>query len=221
MESRIAHPTILPVWLRIPTATASTSLVLLCTPCVPSPSYTVFLSIPGRSSLVSRHCHGSSLHTVLSAPPTHNSALSIQEAKIDFVSSVMYCARAAAITSLKGQFVSPACPFCREHFTRSTVRLIHNDFNRPSSGWSTPRRSLNSPRPPLIEDDFAYGLLLKASLLSARLSLSSHPPSRPPFFPLSPAFRLTRGGPHILSRPPHALPVLSSSPLKSLRPGRR
>ena len=52
--------------------------------------------------------------------------------------------------------LSPACPFCREHFTRSTVRLIRNDFNRPSSGWSTPRRSPNSLRPPLIEDDFAY-----------------------------------------------------------------
>ncbi|KAF8273535.1 hypothetical protein EI94DRAFT_1654834 [Lactarius quietus] len=59
--------------------------------------------------------------------------------------------------------LSPACPFCREQFTRSTVRLIRIDFNGPSSGWSTPRRSPNSPRPPLIEDDFPNDLLLKAS----------------------------------------------------------
>ncbi|KAI9511978.1 hypothetical protein F5148DRAFT_1008791 [Russula earlei] len=57
----------------------------------------------------------------------------------------------------------PACPFCREQFTRGTVRLIRIDFNSPSSGWSTPRRSPNSPRPPLIEDDFPNDLLLKAS----------------------------------------------------------
>jgi len=57
----------------------------------------------------------------------------------------------------------PVCPFCREQFTRSTVRLIRIDFNSPSSGWSTPRRSPNSPRPPLIEDDFPNDLLLKAS----------------------------------------------------------
>jgi len=56
----------------------------------------------------------------------------------------------------------PACPFCREQFTRGTVRLIRMDFNGPSSGWSTPRRSPNSPRPPLIEDDFPNDLL-KAS----------------------------------------------------------
>jgi hypothetical protein len=59
--------------------------------------------------------------------------------------------------------LSPACPFCREQFTRGTVRLIRIDFNGPSSGWSTPRRSPNSPRPPLIEDDFTNDLLLKAS----------------------------------------------------------
>ncbi|KAF8273153.1 hypothetical protein EI94DRAFT_1564663, partial [Lactarius quietus] len=59
--------------------------------------------------------------------------------------------------------LSPACPFCREQFTHSTVRLIRIDFNRPSSSWSTPRRSSNSPRPPLIEDDFPNDLLLKAS----------------------------------------------------------
>lgn len=58
--------------------------------------------------------------------------------------------------------LSPACPFCREQFTRGTVRLIRIDFNGPSSGWSTPRRSPNSPRPPLIEDDFPNDLL-KAS----------------------------------------------------------
>jgi hypothetical protein len=57
----------------------------------------------------------------------------------------------------------PVCPFCREQFTRGTVRLIRIDFNSPSSGWSTPRRSPNSPRPPLIEDDFPNDLLLKAS----------------------------------------------------------
>ena len=59
--------------------------------------------------------------------------------------------------------LSPVCPFCREQFTRGTVRLIRIDFNGPSSGWSTPRRSPNSPRPPLIEDDFPNDLLLKAS----------------------------------------------------------
>ena len=58
--------------------------------------------------------------------------------------------------------LSPVCPFCREQFTRGTVRLIRIDFNGPSSGWSTPRRSPNSPRPPLIEDDFPNDLL-KAS----------------------------------------------------------
>jgi len=59
--------------------------------------------------------------------------------------------------------LAPACPFCREQFTRGTVRLIRIDFNGPSSGWSTPKRSPNSPRPPLIEDDFPNDLLLKAS----------------------------------------------------------
>ncbi|KAF8504516.1 hypothetical protein F5888DRAFT_1916664 [Russula emetica] len=58
----------------------------------------------------------------------------------------------------------PACPFCREHFTRGTVRLIRFDFNgsNSNSGTSTPRRSPTSPRPPLIEDDFPNDLL-KAS----------------------------------------------------------
>ena len=59
--------------------------------------------------------------------------------------------------------LAPACPFCREQFTRGTVRLIRIDFNGPSSGWSTPKRSPNSPRPPLIEDDFPNDLFLKAS----------------------------------------------------------
>jgi hypothetical protein len=58
---------------------------------------------------------------------------------------------------------SPACPFCREQFTRGTVRLIRFDFNGSNSGTSTPRRSPTSPRPPLIEDDFPNDLLLKAS----------------------------------------------------------
>jgi hypothetical protein len=57
----------------------------------------------------------------------------------------------------------PACPFCREEFTRGTVRLIRFDFNGSNSGSSTPRRSPTSPRPPLIEDDFPNDLLLKAS----------------------------------------------------------
>lgn len=34
--------------------------------------------------------------------------------------------------------LSPVCPFCREHFTIDTVRLIRTDFS--SSGWNTPRR---------------------------------------------------------------------------------
>jgi hypothetical protein len=62
--------------------------------------------------------------------------------------------------------LAPVCPFCREQFSRGTVRLIRIDFNGPSSGWSTPRRSPNSPRPPLIEDDFPNDLLLKASAFS-------------------------------------------------------
>ncbi|KAE9399631.1 hypothetical protein BT96DRAFT_975797 [Gymnopus androsaceus JB14] len=33
---------------------------------------------------------------------------------------------------------SPVCPFCREHFTLDSVRLIRTDFS--SSGWNTPRR---------------------------------------------------------------------------------
>jgi hypothetical protein len=57
----------------------------------------------------------------------------------------------------------PTCPFCREQFTRGTVRLIRFDFNGSHSGSSTPRRSPTSPRPPLIEDDFPNDLLLKAS----------------------------------------------------------
>jgi hypothetical protein len=59
--------------------------------------------------------------------------------------------------------LSPVCPFCREQFTRGTVRLIRFDFNGSNSGSSTPRRSPTSPRPPLIEDDFPNDLLLKAS----------------------------------------------------------
>src|SRR6266849_4766957 len=58
---------------------------------------------------------------------------------------------------------STTCPFCREQFTRGTVRLIRFDFNGFNSGSSTPRRSPTSPRPPLIEDDFPNDLLLKAS----------------------------------------------------------
>uniref|UniRef100_A0A8H7XXD4 RING-type domain-containing protein n=1 Tax=Psilocybe cubensis TaxID=181762 RepID=A0A8H7XXD4_PSICU len=34
--------------------------------------------------------------------------------------------------------LSPACPFCREHFTADAMRLIRMDFT--TSGWSTPRR---------------------------------------------------------------------------------
>ena len=55
--------------------------------------------------------------------------------------------------------LSPVCPFCREQFSRGTVRVIRIDCNGPCSGWSTPRRSPNSPRPPLIEDDFPNDLL--------------------------------------------------------------
>ncbi|KDQ23395.1 hypothetical protein PLEOSDRAFT_1049356 [Pleurotus ostreatus PC15] len=34
--------------------------------------------------------------------------------------------------------LAPVCPFCREHFSSDSVRLIRLDFS--SSGWSTPRR---------------------------------------------------------------------------------
>ncbi|KAA1472670.1 hypothetical protein DENSPDRAFT_194680 [Dentipellis sp. KUC8613] len=61
--------------------------------------------------------------------------------------------------------LQPVCPFCREQFTRSTIRLIRIDFNGSTgSGFSTPRRSPRSPRAPLIEDDFPNDLLLKANL---------------------------------------------------------
>ncbi len=58
---------------------------------------------------------------------------------------------------------SPACPFCREQFTRGTVRLIRFDLGSFKGGSNTPRKSPTSPRPPLIEDDFPNDLLLKAS----------------------------------------------------------
>jgi hypothetical protein len=59
--------------------------------------------------------------------------------------------------------LSPACPFCREQFTRGTVRLIRFDLGSFKGGSNTPRKSPTSPRPPLIEDDFPNDLLLKAS----------------------------------------------------------
>ncbi|KAI0317697.1 hypothetical protein OF83DRAFT_1038107, partial [Amylostereum chailletii] len=50
---------------------------------------------------------------------------------------------------------APVCPFCREGFSRSSVRKIRFDFSGHStSGWTTPRRSPLSPRAPLIEDDY-------------------------------------------------------------------
>ncbi|CAL1711076.1 unnamed protein product [Somion occarium] len=36
--------------------------------------------------------------------------------------------------------LTPSCPFCREHFTSDTVRLIRIDFSPSSSGWSTPKQ---------------------------------------------------------------------------------
>ncbi|SRR6266702_104589 len=50
-----------------------------------------------------------------------------------------------------------------QYSDQSTYRHLRIDFNEPGSGWSTPRRTSNSPRPPLIEDDFPSDLLLKAS----------------------------------------------------------
>ncbi|KAI0029507.1 hypothetical protein K488DRAFT_27361, partial [Vararia minispora EC-137] len=59
---------------------------------------------------------------------------------------------------------APMCPFCREQFSRSSVRKIRIDFpGNGGSGWSTPRRSPRSPRAPLIEDDFPHDLLLKVN----------------------------------------------------------
>ncbi|KAI0057169.1 hypothetical protein BV25DRAFT_1787256, partial [Artomyces pyxidatus] len=60
---------------------------------------------------------------------------------------------------------APVCPFCRDTFTRESIRLIRIDFNGGSvSGTSTPRRSPYSPRAPLIEDNYPNDLLLKATL---------------------------------------------------------
>ncbi|KAJ7097652.1 hypothetical protein C8R44DRAFT_368955 [Mycena epipterygia] len=57
--------------------------------------------------------------------------------------------------------LAPACPFCREHFTSDSVRLIRMDFN--TSGWSTPRRLPNieaNPGPDFISDAWSKRLML-------------------------------------------------------------
>ncbi|KAJ7705570.1 hypothetical protein B0H17DRAFT_1156867 [Mycena rosella] len=55
---------------------------------------------------------------------------------------------------------SPACPFCREHFTSDSVRLIRMDFN--TSGWSTPRRlpNIEANPPDFISDAWSKRLML-------------------------------------------------------------
>ncbi|KAJ7472407.1 hypothetical protein B0H11DRAFT_2038898, partial [Mycena galericulata] len=56
--------------------------------------------------------------------------------------------------------LSPACPFCREHFTSDSVRLIRMDFN--TSGWSTPRRmpDIEANPPDFISDAWSKRLML-------------------------------------------------------------
>ncbi|KAJ7489199.1 hypothetical protein FB451DRAFT_1522670 [Mycena latifolia] len=67
------------------------------------------------------------------------------------------CTTIAEKTSLRS---SPACPFCREHFTSDSVRLIRMDFN--TSGWSTPRRlpNIEANPPDFISDAWSKRLML-------------------------------------------------------------
>ena len=48
--------------------------------------------------------------------------------------------------------ITPSCPFCREHFTSDTVRLIRIDFSPNSSGWSTPRQCTAASAHGIVED---------------------------------------------------------------------
>ncbi|VDC00499.1 unnamed protein product [Peniophora sp. CBMAI 1063] len=72
------------------------------------------------------------------------------------------CATTIVEKTVKGP---PLCPFCREGFSRASIRKIRIDFPSAASGsgYTTPRRSPRSPRAPLIEDDFPHDLLLKAT----------------------------------------------------------
>ncbi|KAJ7621302.1 hypothetical protein FB45DRAFT_139103 [Roridomyces roridus] len=56
--------------------------------------------------------------------------------------------------------LSPACPFCREHFTSDSVRLIRMDFN--TSGWSTPRRmpDIEANPPDFVSDAWSKRLMM-------------------------------------------------------------
>ncbi|KZV60668.1 hypothetical protein PENSPDRAFT_547448, partial [Peniophora sp. CONT] len=78
------------------------------------------------------------------------------------------CATTIVEKTLKGP---PLCPFCREGFSRASIRKIRIDFpsagGATGSGYTTPRRSPRSPRAPLIEDDFPHDLLLKATSSAA------------------------------------------------------
>ena len=48
--------------------------------------------------------------------------------------------------------LSPACPFCRDHFTRENVRVIRIDFG--TNGHSTPKRVLLDA-PDIVTDIFS------------------------------------------------------------------
>ncbi|KAJ7769689.1 hypothetical protein DFH07DRAFT_282189 [Mycena maculata] len=67
------------------------------------------------------------------------------------------CATIAEKTSSR---LSPACPFCREHFSSDSVRLIRMDFN--TSGWSTPGRlpDIEANPPDFISDAWSKRLML-------------------------------------------------------------
>jgi len=63
--------------------------------------------------------------------------------------------------------LSPACPFCREHFTRENVRVIRIDFG--TSGHSTPKRGILDA-PDIVTDIFSRkdDLKLAEPLITSR-----------------------------------------------------
>ncbi|KAI0075623.1 hypothetical protein K474DRAFT_1567003, partial [Panus rudis PR-1116 ss-1] len=60
--------------------------------------------------------------------------------------------------------LTPSCPFCREHFTSDTVRLIRIDFSPSSSGWSTPRHVSTAAAHGIVDDTGDDDDMLSASL---------------------------------------------------------
>ncbi|EPQ51333.1 hypothetical protein GLOTRDRAFT_112488 [Gloeophyllum trabeum ATCC 11539] len=76
-----------------------------------------------------------------------------------------------AIVEKTSPRLSPVCPFCREQFTRDSIRLIRVDF-ASSSGASTPRRPLTS----LEANDIQAG---EETILYERRSGTKSPPVEP------------------------------------------